>query len=108
MTEHTKQPKSHQSFQAVFAALADPSRRDVLAVLADGGELSVSEVRHRMRQRLSPTMVSRHLAVLREAGIVYEEPGYHPQRRLKLQLASKWMIEQAFASLLTFWTGPDR
>lgn len=54
-----------------FAALADPTRRHVLELLATGertaGDLT-AEVR--ARSGLSQPAVSQHLAVLREAGLV--------------------------------------
>ena len=90
---------SHHDFDPVFRALADPTRREVLRVVTD--ELSVMEVVHRMRLEASRSAVSRHLAILREAGLVEEEPGFHKQ--LKMQLASKHRIEEAFASLLRMW-----
>ncbi|NUO54476.1 MAG: winged helix-turn-helix transcriptional regulator [Polyangiaceae bacterium] len=92
--------RSHHEFDPVFRALADSTRRDVLRVVTNE-ELSVMEVVHRMRQEASRSAVSRHLAILREAGLVEEEPGFHKQ--LKMQLASKRRIEEAFASLLRMW-----
>ena len=55
----------------VFAALADPTRRHVLELLA-GGERTAGDLTAEVRARsgLSQPAVSQHLAVLREAGLV--------------------------------------
>ena len=54
-----------------FEALGDPNRRAIVAVLADGGR-SVGEVADELP--ISRPAVSRHLRLLKEAGLVVEEP----------------------------------
>lgn len=54
----------------VFRALADPTRRDILRLLRDRPRTS-GEIADRFDSRW-PT-ISRHLAVLREAGLVVTE-----------------------------------
>ena len=61
----------------VFAAVADPARREVLTALA-GGDLSAGEVAALFP--VSRPAVSRHLRVLREAGLVRDK--YVGRRRL--------------------------
>jgi len=56
---------------AAYAALAEPSRRQVLDPL-HGGELPVSDLVARLR--LSQPGVSKHLKMLREAGVVEVRP----------------------------------
>ena len=51
----------------VFEALADPTRRRILELLA-GGELAAGALGERFE--ISRPAVSRHLRVLREAGLV--------------------------------------
>ena len=51
-----------------FNAVAEPRRRQILDVLA-GGELSVTDLVSRLR--LSQPLVSKHLRVLREVGLVH-------------------------------------
>jgi len=55
------------SLSATFAALADPTRRSILAQLAEG-EASVSELA--APHAMSLPAVSRHLKVLERAGLV--------------------------------------
>jgi len=52
---------------ALFAALADPTRRDILLRLADG-EATVGRLAR--PYRVSRPAISRHLRVLEEAGLV--------------------------------------
>jgi DNA-binding transcriptional ArsR family regulator len=54
----------------VFAAVADPARREVMSALARG-DLSAGEVAALFP--ISRPAVSRHLRVLREAGLVRDE-----------------------------------
>lgn len=53
---------------ATFAALADPTRRAVLAQLADKGEASVTELAEPFDMSLPG--FSRHLKVLEKAGLI--------------------------------------
>jgi DNA-binding transcriptional ArsR family regulator len=54
-----------------YSALAEPSRREILDLLRDG-EQSVGELVAQLR--LSQPGVSKHLKVLREAGLVAVRP----------------------------------
>lgn len=68
--------QSQQSLDAVFAALADPTRRAILARLADG-EVSVTELAEPFD--MSQPAISKHLKVLERAGLVSR--GRDAQRR---------------------------
>jgi len=52
----------------VFSAIAEPRRREVIAVLSDGREYAVNEVVVRMK--MAQPAVSKHLGALRRAGVV--------------------------------------
>lgn len=56
------------SAENFFIALADPTRLRCLLLLASEGELCVCELTHALGE--SQPKISRHLATLREAGIV--------------------------------------
>lgn len=65
----------------VFNAIAEPRRRELIAVLADGREYAVNEVVVRLRMP-QPT-VSKHLRVLRKVGVVsMVKRGQHRMYRL--------------------------
>jgi DNA-binding transcriptional ArsR family regulator len=55
-----------------FEALGDPNRRAIVALLGSGGGRSVGEVADALP--ISRPAVSRHLRLLKEAGLVVEEP----------------------------------
>jgi DNA-binding transcriptional ArsR family regulator len=52
----------------VFGALADPTRRAILARLADGGDQTVGELARPFA--MSQPAISRHLKVLEAAGLI--------------------------------------
>jgi DNA-binding transcriptional ArsR family regulator len=66
----------HQNLDAVFAALADPTRRAILSRLATG-EASVNEIAAPFE--MSQPAVSKHLKVLELAGLI--ERDIDKQRR---------------------------
>ncbi len=65
-----------QNLDAVFTALADPTRRAILSRLA-AGEASVNEIAAPFE--MSQPAVSKHLKVLERAGLI--ERGVEKQRR---------------------------
>ncbi len=85
---------SGQNLDAVFAALADPTRRAILSRLADG-QASVNEIAAPFE--ISQPAVSRHLKVLERAGLI--ERGIDEQRRPaklraeKMAAAVEWLTE---------------
>ena len=85
---------SQSNLDAVFAALADPTRRAILSRLADG-QASVNEIAAPFE--ISQPAVSRHLKVLERAGLI--ERDVDEQRRparLKAQemaAAVDWLTE---------------
>ena len=62
----------------MFGALADPTRRTILELLAKRGELSATTIYEQFP--VSPQAVSQHLKVLREAHLVEMEK--RAQKRL--------------------------
>ena len=54
----------------VYSAVADPTRRQLLRMLADAEELPLHEMTARFQ--VGRTAVSKHLAILKEAGLVSE------------------------------------
>ncbi|SFR68976.1 transcriptional regulator, ArsR family [Agromyces sp. CF514] len=86
----------------IFDVVADATRRDILAVLLEresvspesNGEISVSEIVASLG--LSQPTVSKHLKVLREAGLVsVREEGQHRYYRLDrapLETLEDWLI----------------
>lgn len=86
---------------ATFAALADPTRRAILARLAQG-EATVHELSQPFS--ISQPAISKHLAVLEKAGLISR--GQDAQRRPR-KLAAQPMAEavQWLESFRTYWEG---
>ena len=68
--------RERDTLSATFAALADPTRRAILARLGDG-EATVTELAEPFS--MTPRAVSKHIAVLEAAGLVSR--GREAQRR---------------------------
>jgi len=79
----------------VFEALADPTRRRIVAMLADG-ERAAGDIAGCFE--IAPPSVSRHLKVLRESGLI--SCRHLAQSRLyrlepdRLEEARRWMEDQ--------------
>ncbi len=92
--------KSRVGLDAIFAALADPTRRAILTRLA-AGEASVNEIAAPFK--MSQPAVSKHLKVLERAGLITR--GADRQRRpamlnaAPMQEAVVWLEE-----FRTFWS----
>ncbi|HEX6166997.1 MAG TPA: metalloregulator ArsR/SmtB family transcription factor [Acidimicrobiales bacterium] len=83
-----------------FAVLAEPTRREILDLLRDG-ERPVGELVDRLD--LSQPAVSKHLRVLREAGMVEVRP--EAQRRLyRLRLEPLVEIDEWLAPYRRMWS----
>jgi DNA-binding transcriptional ArsR family regulator len=74
--EHFGYTKTPTQLDAIFSALADPTRRAILSRLVDG-QASVNEIAAPFK--MSQPAVSRHLKVLERAGLI--ERGIDEQRR---------------------------
>lgn len=57
------------SHRDAYSAIADPTRREILSLLLDRGELGAGEIAANFRSVSRPG-ISRHLRVLRECGVV--------------------------------------
>ena len=85
---------TQSNLDAVFSALADPTRRAILSRLADG-QASVNEIAAPFE--ISQPAVSRHLKVLERAGLI--ERDVDEQRRparlkaQKMAAAVDWLTE---------------
>ncbi|ACL66091.1 transcriptional regulator, ArsR family [Anaeromyxobacter dehalogenans 2CP-1] len=83
-----------------FAAIAEPNRRAILGLLASS-EQSVGEIERRLR--MPQTSVSKHLRVLREAGLV--EARVEAQRRVyRIRPEPLREIDAWLAPFRRFWT----
>jgi DNA-binding transcriptional ArsR family regulator len=85
----------------IFNAIAEPRRREVIAVLADGKEYAVNEVV--VQLRMSQPTVSKHLGVLRKVGVVSViKRGQH--RMYRLNAAELKPVHDWVKTFERYWT----
>jgi DNA-binding transcriptional ArsR family regulator len=84
-----------------FSALADPTRRRIVEMLASGGTLSASDIGGEFT--MSAPAISQHLKILREAGLVQVEKKAQ-QRLYSMDEGSIAEMEQWLGNLRRFWT----
>jgi DNA-binding transcriptional ArsR family regulator len=93
--------QSAQPLDRIFAALADPTRRALIARLSERDSLSVSELAAPLRMSLPAVM--KHLGVLAEAGLLArEKAGRVVSCRLRaepMREANEWLNRYR-----KFWT----
>jgi len=90
--------------EQVFAALADPTRRAILATLAAGGPATATDLAERLP--ITRQAIAKHLALLAEAGLVTAEPGERRRVRYRLRSAPMQVAQQFLAALARDWDTP--
>ena len=90
--------------EQVFVALADPTRRAVLAALAQGGPATATDLADRLP--ISRQAIAKHLTLLAETGLVTAEPGERRRVRYRLRSAPMRLAQQFLAALARDWDGP--
>ena len=89
--------------EQVFVALADPSRRAILAELAATGAATATDLAARLP--ITRQAIAKHLALLAEAGLVQAEPGERRRVRYRLRSAPMRVAQQFLAALARDWDG---
>ncbi len=85
----------------VFNAVAEPRRRDIIALLSNGQEWPVNDVV--VRLQLAQPAVSKHLGVLRKVGVVtVVKRGQH--RMYKLEAANLKPVHDWAKTFEHLWT----
>ena len=96
-------PDTEAIAEQVFAALADPTRRAILAELAARGPATATDLGARLP--ITRQAVAKHLALLAEAGLVTPEPGERRRVRYRLRSAPLRVAQQFLAALARDWDG---
>ena len=87
--------------EQVFAALADPTRRAILAELAARGPATGTDLASRLP--ITRQAIAKHLALLTRAGLVTAEPGERRRIRYRLHSAPMRIAQQYLAALARDW-----
>jgi DNA-binding transcriptional ArsR family regulator len=96
---HTPDPEAVAA--AVFIALADPSRRAILAALAAHGPTTATDLADRLP--ISRQAIAKHLTLLTEAGLVRAEAGERRRVRYRLQSEPVRVAQGFLAALARDW-----
>src|SRR5881398_1697982 len=95
------QPDIEAIAEQVFIALADPTRRSILAALASEGPATATDLADRLP--ITRQAVAKHLALLAEVGLVTAEPGERRRVRYRLRSAPMQVAQQFLAALARNW-----
>jgi len=87
--------------EQVFTALADPTRRAVLAELAARGPATATDLANRLP--ITRQAIAKHLGLLAAAGLVTAEPGERRRVRYRLRSAPMRIAQQFLAALARDW-----
>jgi DNA-binding transcriptional ArsR family regulator len=90
--------------EQVFAALADPTRRSILATLAERGPVTATDLADLLP--VTRQAIAKHLALLAEARLVSAEPGERRRVRYRLNSAPMQVAQQFLAALARDWDRP--
>lgn len=90
---------SSDQLDAVFSALADPTRREILSRLAEE-ELSVTEIA--LPYQISQPAISKHLKVLEHAGLIVRKTNKQ-QRLAKIQPETLTVVVEWLDEFKVFW-----
>ena len=94
-------PEAEAVAEQVFVALADPSRRNILAALAADGPATATDLADRLP--ITRQAIAKHLALLSEAGLVIAEPGERRRVRYRLRSAPMQVAQQFLAAMARDW-----
>ncbi len=87
--------------EQVFVALADPSRRSILATLASDGPATATDLANRLP--ITRQAIAKHLTLLSEAGLVTAEHGERRRVRFRLHSAPMQVAQQFLAAMARDW-----
>ena len=87
--------------EQVFAALADPTRRTILATLAADGPTTATDLAD--GRAITRQALANHHGRLAEAGLVTAEPGERRRVRYRVRPAPMQVAQQFLAALARDW-----
>lgn len=87
--------------EQVFVALADPTRRAILAALAANGPATVTDLA--MTLPITRQAIAKHLGLMTDTGLVTPEPGERRRVRYRLRSAPVQLAQQFLAALANDW-----
>ncbi|WP_204114114.1 ArsR/SmtB family transcription factor [Shimia biformata] len=92
--------KDPSALSAILKAASDPTRRQILTLLAQNGPLKVTDIARRFDQSLNA--VSKHIKTLEGAGLVSRLTEWR-EHLIEVQMAPLSEIDTWFAELRSIW-----
>jgi len=96
-------PDPEEVSAAVFSALADPTRRAILASLAERGPSTATDLSGRLS--ITRQGIAKHLALLAEAGLVTSDAGGGRRVLYRHRSAPIKVAQSYLAALAADWDG---
>jgi DNA-binding transcriptional ArsR family regulator len=87
--------------EAVFAALAEPTRRSILSSLAARGPATATDLAGLLP--ISRQAITKHLELLAASGLVLAEPGERRRIRYRVNAAPMTVAQSYLAALARDW-----
>jgi len=87
--------------EAVFTALAEPTRRSILSALAARGPMTATDLASQLP--ITRQAIAKHLELLAAAGLVMAEPGERRRIRYRVNAAPMAMAQSYLAALARDW-----
>ena len=87
--------------EAVFAALAEPTRRSILSALAARGPATATGLASQLP--ITRQAITKHLELLAAAGLVFAEPGERRRIRYRVNAAPMTIAQSYLAALARDW-----
>lgn len=87
--------------EQVFVALADPTRRAILAALATDGPATATDLAASLP--ITRQAIAKHLALMADTGLVSPESGERRRVRYRLRSAPVQLAQQFLAALANDW-----
>ena len=94
-------PEAEATAEQVFSALADPTRRAILATLASQGPATATDLAGRLP--ITRQAIAKQLVLLADAGLVTPEAGERRRVRYQLRPAPVRVAQQFLAALAHDW-----
>lgn len=94
-------PDNEAVAEQVFVALADPTRRTILAALAARGPATATDLAGRLP--ITRQAIAKHLTLLVDTGLVTAEPGERRRVRYRLRSTPMQQAQQFLAALARDW-----
>ena len=97
---HMVEQESHTALTQVLKAASDPTRREILTLLAQQGPLRVTQIASHFEMSLNS--VSKHIKVLEKAGLTSRRTEWR-EHLIEIQMEPLRNVDRWFDDLRSIW-----